>query len=190
MGCVLFVALRGQGLSWPLLLLLCCLLLCAWFWSFRFQKNIQNEWAEEGEKRQSQSNRKRLWVSVDTASPPEAGERGVNPVRISHRLSFYPTVCLLGWHTGQCSGPSDSHLLEIPSGLSLGMSVSLSLWVRHFHLSCLYSVPFSAGFGEASSRPSRQRPFLNQRLCSPNCQLCLAPAFIQPKNLDVNILQE
>ena len=29
MGCVLFVALCCQGLSWPLLLLLCCLLLCA-----------------------------------------------------------------------------------------------------------------------------------------------------------------
>ena len=62
--------------------------------------------------------------------------------------------------------------------------------VRHLNLSCLYTVRFSRGLGEASSRASRQRPFLNQRLGSPNYQLCLAPAFIQPKNLDVNILQE
>ena len=52
----LYVAKDSALHHQPLLLLLCCLLLCAWFWSFSFQKNIQNEWAEEGVKRESQSN--------------------------------------------------------------------------------------------------------------------------------------
>lgn len=129
----LYVAKDSALHHQPLLLLLCCLLLCAWFWSFSFQKNIQNEWAEEGAKRESQSNWKRLSVSVDPASPPEAGGGGVNPVCISHGLSFCPTVRPLRGHNWPMrSGPSDSHSLKTPSGLRPLLSVSLSLCGQAF----------------------------------------------------------
>lgn len=125
-----------------------------------------------------------------SASPPEAGGGLWIPSAFSHHLSFCPTLC---WDdtTGRCTWVclTPTYWKFLPAQASGCLSV-LVYEVRHLNLSCLYTVHFSGGLGEASSRPSRQRPFLNQRLCSLNCQLCLAPAFIQPKNLDVNILQE
>ena len=129
----LYVAKASALHCRPLLLLLCCLLLCTWFWSFSFQKNIQNEWAEEGEKRESQSNRKRLWVSVDTASPPEAGGAGLKP-----RLHFPSPLLLSHGLSPQMKQLANAQVHLTPTywkflpGSGLRLSVSLSLWGQAF----------------------------------------------------------
>lgn len=126
-----------------------------------------------------------------SASPPEAGGGGCES-----RLRFpitSPSVPHSAQMTQLADALSSVWLPLIENSFQAQASGCLSVLVcevRHLNLSCLYTVRFSRGLGEAWSRPSRQRPFLNQRLCSPNCQLCYAAAFIQPKNLDVKILQE
>ena len=77
----------------PLLLLFCSLLLCIWFWSFSFRKNMQNEWAEEGVKRESQSNRLLLL---------RLGAGGVNPVCVFPSPLLCPTLCS-AHTTGRCA---------------------------------------------------------------------------------------
>lgn len=73
---------------------------------------------------------------------------------------------------------------------ALGCLSILVCKVINLHLFCLYMVLVVGVWEKLCTRLSRQRPFLNQKLCSPNCQVYLLLVFIQPKNLDVNVIQE
>lgn len=205
LGCAsswaLFVGLRCQGFSSALpapasLLLLSSLLLCRWSLEFQFLEHIESKGLKGSEKRRAWS--KEILGQYRPCFLLEPGGGG----EIWIGVFYLPTVSHSVHGLFPEMTPTEHQLVGTPESLWLPIPENsfqtqpvgcLSILVyegRHLNLFCLYIVPVNESWGEALYRASRQKPFLNQKLCSPNCQVYLVLVFIQPKMLDVNMIQE